>query len=437
MKKGIFAIILCALLACPLALTACGNEEVLIYEAAYCYDPYDAGGTYGVFSVAVGDEYYLEEEPGTDKLTLSGAFAGMEIYAAEYSEEEDLTYISLSGKLGAGEYGVVSGKGLVKGESVSVTVPIKEATATSSSVIYDFTGGAVVDVTLGGACFTADFGIDDISLGGAAENMTVTSVTTYAAEDGEGGKVLSNEARIELSGDPNGMDAARITLLPSATTFNREIDCMVQTDFCGGVVLNDHIDTYSGSDVVYISAHNVTFTGTGGITLGGALGDYAEIASAEVVSPELVVIELSFPYTLLSDEGGAGYIEFPASTNEEGIEFFCAAVVAAPDVEYTHSQSGSDFTVDITLLHDTFGSPTSGDVTFIDCDTFSELSVSGVTLEKSADGRTLTLTFTLPESYTGSLIMFRIDGAYGDSAESLVSVAGELYVTYPQPEPVG
>ena len=58
-------------------------------------------------------------------------------------------------------------------------------------------------------------------------------------------------------------------------------------------------------------------------------------------------------------------------------------------------------------------------------------------MNSSRTTRTLTLNFTLPESYTGSLIMFRIDGAYGDSAESLVSVAGELYVTYPQPEPVG
>lgn len=437
MKKGILAIILCALLACPLALTACGGEEVPEEGAAYCYDAYDAGGTYGVFSVAVGDEYYLEEEPETDKLTLSGAFAGMEIYAAEYSEEEDLTYISLSGKLGAGEFGVVSGEGLVRGGNVTVTVPIQEATATSSSVIYNFTGGATVDVTLSGACFAADIGIDDISLGDAAENMTVTSVTTYAADDGEGGKVLSEEARIELSGDPNGMDAARITLLPSATTYNREIDCIVRTDFCGGVVQNDHIDTYAGKDVVYITAHNITFTSTGGITLGGALGDYAEITGAEVVSPELAVVELSFPYTLLSDEGGAGYIEFPASTNEEGIEFFCAAVVAAPDVEYTHSQSGNEITVSVTLLHDTFESPTSDSVTVTDCDTFSELSVSGVALSKSVDGRTLTLRFTLSESYTGSMIMFRIDGAYGDSAESLVSVAGELYVTYPQPDPVG
>lgn len=435
MKKVLIALMVGICLTSVAVLAACKDDrqsEAIVTETAYCYTPYNAGGNYGVFALAAGDEYQLEKEPSIDGLTLGGAFEGMEIYSAGYSEEENLTYVALSGALGEGDIGTIAGEGIVEGENISVDVMIEEATASTEDVIYDFTGGAVIEITLENACFKADIGTDDILLGGAAEGMQVVSVSTVTYDDGDGGEVLSEYASVTLSGDPNGMETAYLTLAPSATTFNREIVCVVQTDFCGGLIENAHIDTYLGYDMVYVSAHNVTFTeDVSGITLGGVLAGYATIESAEAVSPDLVAIELSFPYTYVALEGSVGYIEFPATTNEEGIDFFCTAFVAAPDIDYSYSQDGSRVTIDVTFEHGVLNDGlTAEDVVFSVMEGEPGVEVVWLTLSHSEDVDALSISLALPEDYDGGMVMFTIVNAYTAGKDfELHSISGLLYLS--------
>ena len=435
MKKVLVVLLAGVCLTSAAALSACKEDpqgEVIVTETAYCYTPYNAGGNYGVFAIAAGDEYQLEEEPSVDGLTLGGAFAGMEIYSAAYSEEENLTYVALSGLLGEGDVGTIAGEGIVEGENISVDVMIEEATAATEDAIYNFTGGAVINITLENACFNADLGAEDIVLSGAAENMNVVSVSTVTYDDGEGGEVLSEFATVTLSGDPNGMETAYLTLAPSATTYNREIVCTVSTDFCGGVIENEHIDTYLGSDTVYVTAHNVTFTeDLSGITLGGALADYATIVSAKAVSSGLVAIELSFPYTFVAQEGSAGYIEFPASTNEEGSGCSCTAAVAAPAIEYSYSQSGTRVNLEITLEHGALNDGlTAEDVVFSVMDGEGGAEVAWLTLSHTEDADSLSVAITLPENYEGGMVTFTIADAYRAGEESAPhSITGLLYLS--------
>ncbi|MGN0824659.1 MAG: hypothetical protein ACI4MB_06315 [Candidatus Coproplasma sp.] len=434
MKKLLFAIILC--LGCALTLTACnnndgasdGSDDSTVY--AYCSQFYSAAfGNYGSFTITPTDDNELEKSFDLSKITLSGAFTGMSITAATLSDDEYSATFSLSGALSEGDYGIVSGDGIVKGKTAEITVPITPAEASSQSKVYANAGEQTVEIELLSACFNKDITPADFTLSGAAKNMTVKSVSTNYATDTDGEVMLSQTATLTLTGEPDGTDYAYIEASSSATTYNKALSAVLTTDFYGAVILNDDIDSYTLSDTVYIKANNIKFKdtiGKGDLTFGGALKNFAVIEEVDVVNEELIGLHLSFPYTFINYTESIGYISFSADTNTDGKSFTCSAVLSTPEIDYSVTVSENTALLVIKLSNAEFNLIDSPTITTEDG---TEILVSGMDIVDIDEY--LSIKFNLPANYSGMLYC-EIANAYdivtSNNQTESITIKSALYI---------
>lgn len=380
---------------------------------AYCSMEYNAGfGNYGSFSVALGDDGELERNfNDLSKFTLGGAFTGMTVENVSYDEADECITFILSGNLAEGDYGTVEGKGILKNKSVKVDIPIARATASSPDTIYDNLDRQQVEIQLTSACFNKNLSAADFVLSGAAENMIIESVETDFTQGENGEDILSQRAVLTIAGTTKGTDYAYIKISDSATTFNKPLDMVILTDFCGAYVLNDHIDTYTLHDVVYIKADNISFNSKiskDNFSFDGSLKDYAVIQEVEFVNETMIELQLSFPYTFINTTDTIGYIKLNADTNTGGKELVCSTVVASPDIESELKIDGRDVKIELTLEHEKFNmlSPYPFRIYYPDG---REIIVSGIDIVDLDEY--LSISFTLPEGCEG-LIYFELKDAY-------------------------
>lgn len=402
---------------CMLCLAGCDENDTssVADDTAYvyCSSQYNAGfGNYGYFAVAPMDDC----EPETDfkdlsAFTLGGAFTGMKVDNAAYDEENGCVVFSISGALAEGEYGTIEGSGIVKNKSVKAEIPITQAQAYSESVVYGGTEKQQIEINLESACFNKDISASDFTLSGAAQNMTVESVETDFVTDDDGDEVLSQTATLTLSGSTDGSDYAYIEISGKATTFNKPLTVTLTTDFYGVYVTNDHVDTFTLSDIVYVQAKNITFVNdikAEDISLDGCLKDYAVINAVDYVNETLIALHLSFPYTYIENDNSIGYINFSAKTNTTNAEYSCSTVVAAPAIHSSIEVKDHTVSMELTLEHEEFN--------LLDFYPFSvyasdgsEVLVSGIDIVDLDEY--LSITFVMPDNSEG-VFRFELKDAY-------------------------
>lgn len=410
-----------------------GNNTPDETAYAYCTEFYNvAFGNYGSFTLTASDNGELETNfDDLTLFTLGGAFSGLKIEYAVFSEENYSVTFTLSGALDNGDTGTIEGKGIIKGKSVKVNVPISPASASSESVIYDNVAEQKIELQLINACFNKTLSATDFVLSGASKNMAIKSVSTVNTVDDDGNDVLSQTASLTLTGSPDGTDYAYVEILASATTFNKPLNISLKTDFYGASVLNDHIDTFTLSDVVYVKANNVAFKKTIGkddITLDGSLKNYAEIAEVEFINGEQLAIRLTFPYTFVNVNDSIGYIKFKANATDSGKEFSCSVIVASPEINYEIQINDKTVVMELTLDHEEWNllSPYPFKVYYQDG---TEILVSGIDIVNLDDY--LSITFILPDNCQG-LLYFEIEDAYDiikdESSKQNVTIKTYFYI---------
>lgn len=338
MKKYLFITLL---VLCFVILASChqddNSDENNDPALAYCSEYYNASfGEIGFFAISVLDENELEKEfNDLSKLTLSGAFSDMEIKKIVLNEDEISVNVFVSGSLNSGSTGYIEGFGIVKNQNIKVAIPIVEASASCDSKIYGNMNEQLLEIELSNACFKKQITKDDFVLSGAASSMEIVNVSNNYYED-EGDVILSQTVVLTLKGEPDGTSNAYIDILKSATTYNEDLRVVLDTDFYGGTILNDYIDTFKTFDIIYVESKNITFNheiNKNDIVFEGALKDYATITDIKVIKEDLVALHVSFPYTNVKLYDNIGYIKFNKETNQENIEFECTAIVESPSIE--------------------------------------------------------------------------------------------------------
>lgn len=432
MKKRILAILIS--LICLFGITACDNggdndnngDDV---SYAYCSQFYSAVlGNHGSFEIQLIDDNEFESTLDTSKITLSGAFSKMQIASVYLGEDSDAVTFNIVGELSEGDYGIVSGEGIVKGKSTQVFIPITQAYASSNSTIYSNVEEQTIQIDLTSACFNASLSCEDFILDGAAKNMTIKSVATnYVVADGE--TILSQTATLTLTGEPSGTDYAYINVKSSATTFNKTLTAVLSTDYYGAYIANDFIDSFLLSDTIYVKANNISFVeeiSKDDITLGGALKDYAVIDEIDVVDETLVGIKLSFPYTFVNYIDCIGYIEFSENTNVEGKSFTCSAILSSPELQVGFTKNETAVTIELTLLNEDFNIISSPVVKDEDGTDIVLTAVETVEIDNY-----ISISFNIPENYSG-VVFVEIENAYSivapDSSIKNVTIKTSFYI---------
>ncbi len=422
---------LCMLSACNRTNNSDTTNDEIAY--AYCTKFYDvAFGNCGSFSITAMDNAELETTfDDLTKFTLGEAFTGLKLEYAEYNEANYSVTFSLSGALAEGDKGTIEGNGIIKGKSVKVDVPISSADVTTESVVYDNVEEQQIKLDLVNACFNKTLTTSDFVLSGAMKNMTIKSVSTDNTVDDDGNDVLSQSAVLTVTGSPDGTDYAYIEILTNATTYNKPLSVSLTTDFYGANVLNDHIDTFKLSDVIYIRANNESFSKSinkDDITLDGALKNYATISEIEFVSDKLVALHLSFPYTFIDTNDSIGYITFGANATESGKVFSCSVLIATPEIKFTLQVQDKNVSMELTLDHEEWNMLSSYPfkVYYIDGTEVLVRNVDIVVIDEY-----LSIKFTLPDACEG-LFYFELSDAYNifkeDNTTENVMVKTYFYI---------
>lgn len=447
--KNRLLLIMMLCLAVPVLMFAgCGGAKDDSDDTAYAYcsTEYNASfGNYGSFSICAMDGYELERDfSDLSKFTLGGAFAGMKIEKMAYYSETDRIVVDLTGTLASGDGGTISGSGIVKNKSTSINVRITPASASSNNKIFDNVEEQKITIELVNACFNKDIKASDFALSGACKNMTVASVSTDSTVDDEGGTVLSQTAVLTLKGNPTGSDYAYIDISQSATTFNKSFRVVLETDLYGAVIRNDHIDTDTLSDIVYVDAVNVSFSDTisaSNITFDGALKDYATLKEVKFVNKKLIALYLTFPYTFVSSvvteqvdnkdveslKSGVGYITFDKDSVVEKHAFTCSTNIASPEIESTVVVNGNVITMQLNLLHEQWGFVTEYNSSLTSCATGEAITLTHISVNVVEEK--CSVEITLPKDSKG-LMVFTIKDAYDivDSNGKDVEVDVKIYV---------
>lgn len=415
-KKIVLSLI--TIIASVFLLASCNKDDNNVDNTedtayAYCTTYYSTEcGNGGSFEISPLEDAELETDfSDLSKFTLGGAFSGMTLSAVTLADDSSKAEFYITGELVAGDSGSVEGEGIIKGKSVKVDVPITQAFAESSSKIYAGVEEQTITLELTATCFNKNLTADNFVLSGAAEGMTIKSINSNATTDTDGEEYLSQTAELTLTGKPDGTDYAYITILSSATTYNKDLDVSLATDFYGGTITNDSVDTYKLADTVYIKANNLNFNASiksDDITLGGAFENYATIVEVEYISSDMVAIKMSFPYTFVSTSSEVGYISFVADSNEEGIAFSCFAILKAPKISYDLGIDGNQVTMQLTLTDEEFNLLDSYPFTLCKADG-TEIIVSDLEIENL--GEYLSVKFTVTEGFSG-LLYFELENAY-------------------------
>lgn len=336
-KKTFFIVLLLFLIF----ITACTNDEPPAADdvaIVYCSNYYDASyGEIGYFTITPFEDIELETKyDDLSSFKLGEAFSNMLIKEIRLNEDGYSIDVCVIGELTTGKYGTFEGNGLVKNKNVKVNVPINEAFAVSDSIIYSNFKEQTVVIDLWSTCFKKELTVADFVLSGAAEDMQIKEIEFENYEKFDE-KFYPQTVILTLTGDPNGLSYAYIDILDAAITYNEDIRVVINTDFYGGTILNENIDTYTNYDTVYVELNNLTFKSDLEITdieLDGVLKDYAVIAEIELLKENLIAISLSFPYTFINTYDNIGYIKFSSNTNNENIEFVCTSIVVSPSIDY-------------------------------------------------------------------------------------------------------
>ena len=328
------------LLFCLMFVSACTNDEPSDDDVAvvYCSNYYDASyGEIGYFTITPFEDIKLETKyDDLSSFKLGEAFSNMSIKEIRLNEDGYSIDVCVIGELTTGKYGTFEGNGIVKNKNVKVNVPINEAFAVSDSIIYSNVKEQTVVIDLWSTCFKKELTVADFVLSGAAEDMKIKEIEFKNYENFDE-KFYPQTVILTLTGDPNGLSYAYIDILDAAITYNEDIRIVINTDFYGGTILNENIDTYTNYDTVYVELNNLTFKSDIEITdieLDGVLKDYAVIQEVELLKEDLIAILLTFPYTFVSSYDNIGYIKFSPNTNNENIEFSCTAIVSSPSIDY-------------------------------------------------------------------------------------------------------
>lgn len=394
------------------------SSEEAAADYAYCTQNYNAGsGHFGRFDLSLGEGYSFTDLNDLSSLTLSEAFAGMSIHSAVLSEEDETTAIFfVTGALNEGDYGLISGTGLVEGQDVSIVVLIDEASAATSDVIYNGAGEKTLTIDLTNACFDSEsLALSDFSLSGSLEGMSVKGFSVadpVYEEEGDEYPVLPNAISLTLTGEPDIYDdTGYVTIASKATTYKDDLLCVVDTAYRGGTIVNEYIDTYTLEESVFVEANNLHFVegiDADDITLGGAFEGYASIKEVSVITETLVSITLSFPYTFLDGGDALGSIAFSASTNEEAVAFTSYGYLETPEINFSLTQEERHITLDFTLAHEEFNLLDTYPFSLYKADG-SEVLVSE--LETVNIDSNLRISFLLPEDAPG-FYSFVLEDAY-------------------------
>ena len=422
MKKTLF---IALIVLCFVFITSCqddnnsNDDDDIAY--AYCSEYYNASyGEIGFFSISVIDENKLEKDfSDLSKLTLSGAFSGMEVKNISLNEDGISVNVYVSGSLNSGNTGYIEGFGIVKNQNIKVTVPITEASASSNSIIYDNVDEQQIEIELSNACFKKELTKDDFILSGAAGSMEIINVSSDYYED-EGEIILSQTAVITLKGEPDGTNFAYIDILDTATTYNEDLRVVLNTDFYGGIVINECVNTFKTYDIIYVESNNITFNSeinASDISFEGALKDYATIKDINVIKENLIALSVSFPYTNVKPYDNIGYIKFNAETNYEKIEFECSTIVGNPSIECNLEIDNNLVNITIEL--------NNGEFNLLDMYPFNvyysggeEIMVSDIEIV-NLDGY-LNVSFKLPE-LSSEILYFELQNAYSIINEEGIS----------------
>lgn len=384
---------------------------------AYCSRNYNAGsGYFGRFDLTLVPGYSFTDLSDLSSITLSEAFSGMTTHSAGLSENDEETVIFyLTGALEEGDYGLISGTGLIQDQDVSIRVLIDDASASSNDILYNGVEEQTLTINLVDACFDSEnISLTDFTLSGSLEDMTVESfvIEDPVYEEGEEFAYLPSSITLTLSGDPDRYnDVGYVTIANSATTYKEDLLCIVETAYRGGTVINDYIDTYTLEEIVFVESSNLHFVDDiekSAITLGGAFEDYATITDVSVISETLVSISLSFPHTFVTTSDALASFTFDSITNTEGVAFTSYGYVETPEINFTLTQNNRLITLDFTLDHEEFN--------LLDTYPFSLYQADGTEVIVSSletvniDGN-LHISFQLPEDVSG-LFTFILENAY-------------------------
>ena len=259
-KKAFFIVLLLFLIF----ITACTNDEPPAADddvaIVYCSNYYDASyGEFGYFTITPFEDIELETKyDDLSSFKLGEAFSNMLIKEIRLNEDGYSIDVCVIGELTTGKYGTFEGNGLVKNKNVKVNVPINEAFAVSDSIIYSNVKEQTVVIDLWSTCFKKELTVADFVLSGAAEDMQIKAIEFENYENFDE-KFYPQTVILTLTGDPNGLSYAYIDILDAATTYNEDIRVVINTDFYGGTILNENIDTYTNYDTVYVELNNLTF----------------------------------------------------------------------------------------------------------------------------------------------------------------------------------
>lgn len=408
------------------------KKDTTDYAEVYCCEEYNAGfGNGGSFSIAVMESIEFEKSfNDLSKLTLGGAFSGMKLGSVCYSELGDRIEFELSGSLSEGDYGTVEGTGLVKDKFVKIDIPITKPLVSSTDNLYDNLDTQQVELELISACFNKNISASDFELGGTAKDMIIENVVTDNTVDDEGNDILPQKAVLTLKGNTLGSDYAYIKILSNATTYNKDLNVSIKTDFCGAHISNDHIDTFTLYDIVYIESDNTTFSNKlskESIILDGVLKDYAVVEDVDYVDDNLLGVKLSFPYTYLDTANNIGYIKIAADANAMGKELVCSTIVVTPKIESEIELDGNSVKLELIMEHEEFNELSSSQFK-VYYPNGNEVAISGTDIIKS-DNK-LDISFKLPDSFEG-LMYFEIKDAYDvikeDGSKEIISIKNNFY----------
>ncbi|MGN0328821.1 MAG: hypothetical protein ACI4D4_07550 [Lachnospira sp.] len=385
------------------------SEESLVF----CSAAYDAGyGEYGSFSISITDgAVFSTSFKDLSKFELGGAFSGMKVEDVRYDEVDNVVVFTLSGDLQEGDCGTVEGKGIVQNKRVKVDIPIEIAQAASNDVINDNSPTNQIEITLQSACFKDNLSTDDFILSGAASDMKIESVISEASKGDDGETLLSQKAILTLSGYSTGSDYAYVKVLESATTYNKELDLVITTDFKGAYILNDHVDTYTLSDVVHIKADDITFNNNlskEDFSLEGCLKDYATIKNVEYINNSLIELQLDFPYAYNNATHEIGYIILNADTNSLKQELTCSTIVVSPEIKSDIQINEKNITINLTMDHEEFNSITTDQFNLY-YSNGNPVNITGTNIEKNDNN--IIISFTIPEGCKG-VLYYELRDAY-------------------------
>lgn len=367
--------------------------------------------------------------------TFGAAFEGFEVYYVQQLDDGSLFFFTV-GELASGfNYGTFAGKDITKGGgSFEIRIPVVAAELAAQGEFFSSSSENEVTLTITNGSFHYDIDADDIVLGGAFSNSTISKITPIL--DPDSGEELPEEevdptyrdtyksVKLTITGDKGPEQYAYITVKDSGTTYNEDLQTSIDLLHKGGILL-EGLDTFSLHSYAYFAFSNLTINNditASDISVSGAL-EGTIINSVSIVKNadygDVLAVELTYPETFvggLDDSlSNAASFLFSSNSNLEGEEFQIDISTPRPRLSTSASYDASSRKVvnTITFENGLFNEDLAvSDFAYYpylessSSETVEPLAIADASL--SLSDSTLTFSCTMPASFSGGLCYLKV-----------------------------